>query len=256
MFLERLGWAGAHLTVAAADLWIDPLEDVTPFAAFLGSPRLPLPPVNPNGAHGVVLLTHAHRDHFDPLAIRRCLAPGAAVWCHPEVAAEVSAAGLPSRPVTLWHRELAAPGMYVTPVPAVDYRGDPQVSWLVDDGSSAVLHGGDTMWHGWWYRIRELAPPMAAALLPVNGVLVRKPGVRPTGRPATLTPEEAVAAADVLEAACLIPIHFGVFHNPPGYAEQPDIRPRLERAARERSIRLRFREPGTYLELSAGVPVA
>jgi L-ascorbate metabolism protein UlaG (beta-lactamase superfamily) len=155
--------------------------------------------------------------------------------------------------VAAWERVGVAPGVFATAVPAVDYRGDPQVSWIVDDGDRAVFHGGDTMWHGWWYRVRDSAPPVAAALLPVSGVMVRKPGFRPTGRPATLTPEEAVAATDLLEAECLVPIHFEAFHHPPAYAEQPDIRPRLERAARERGVRLRFRDPGTSLALPLGV---
>jgi len=255
MRLERLGWAAARITVGDADLWIDPLEDVSPVAPLMGAPRSPLPPVNRGGTQGTVLVTHAHRDHFDPVAIGQCLAPDAAVWCLPEVAAAAASAGLTARSVTEWERLPVAPGLFVTAVPAVDYRGDPQVSWIVDDGVRSLFHGGDTMWHGWWYRVRDVAPPVAAALLPVNGVLVQKPGFRPTGRPATLTPEEAVAATDLLEAGCLVPIHFAAFHNPPAYAEQPDIRPRLERAARERGVRLRDREPGTTMELPFGVAV-
>lgn len=52
-----------------------------------------------------------------------------------------------------------------------------------------------------------------------------------SGQPICLTPEQAVAAATVLGAGKLVPIHYGTMHYPPIYKETPDIAARLAAAA-------------------------
>lgn len=90
---RHLAWAGVELRWGGQRILVDPLEDTTRLAGFLGAPRGavrladPLPDVRTD-----VLLTHLHADHFDPSAIVRHLGGGGRVWC-PAAAADVVAAG-------------------------------------------------------------------------------------------------------------------------------------------------------------------
>jgi L-ascorbate metabolism protein UlaG (beta-lactamase superfamily) len=81
-------------------------------------------------------------------------------------------------------------------------------------------------------------------MLPVNGVVARFPGIEPSHLPATLTPEQAVAAARLLKAAVLCPMHYGQFNNPPVYTEQDDIETRLERSASAECVEIAFARDG------------
>src|SRR5256885_673325 len=67
----------------------------------------------------------------------------------------------------------------VTAVPAVDGSGDPQVSWLIEVDGKRVLHLGDTMWHGWWWRISERYGPPDILLAPINGARLNLPHRQP-----------------------------------------------------------------------------
>ena len=63
----------------------------------------------------------------------------------------------------------------VTALPAADGTGDPQVSWAVEAGGRRIVHGGDTMFHGWWWRAAQAAGPFDAAFLPINGAVLTSP---------------------------------------------------------------------------------
>jgi L-ascorbate metabolism protein UlaG (beta-lactamase superfamily) len=91
--------------------------------------------------------------------------------------------------------------------------------------------------------------PFDAVLLPVNGAVVELPGMTPSGQPITLTPEQAVAAAKVLNAARLVPIHWRTVHNPPGYRETPDAGARLAEAAAAEGVQLAVLNNGELIEL-------
>jgi Beta-lactamase superfamily domain len=124
----------------------------------------------------------------------------------------------------------------LTPVPSHDWRGDDQVAWIIEADDRRVIHCGDTIWHGHWYEIARRFAPIDIALLPINGVVVQLDGFTPTEVPATLTPEQAVEAAIVLQARVACAIHHGLFHNPPLYTEQDDAVERFAAAARRRGI--------------------
>src|SRR5436305_2908740 len=73
MRIRRLGWAGIELEADGQTALIDPLQDVTPLADFVGEPRDALPAPTPGAS--VALVTHLHSDHCDPPAIAAALAP-------------------------------------------------------------------------------------------------------------------------------------------------------------------------------------
>jgi L-ascorbate metabolism protein UlaG (beta-lactamase superfamily) len=239
--IQRLAWAGIRLQLPGATLFIDPLVDPAAWGTALADTLVPVK--DPVG-DASVLVTHLHPDHFDAMAVADALANGGTL-AHP--------AGTQPRPVPpaarlrpspMWEPQLLG-DFTATPVPASDGYGDHQVSWVVSAGGRRIFHGGDTLWHGHWWRIGRQLGPFDAAFLPVNGARFgwRKPV---SGQPGVLTPEQAVAAARILGAATVVPIHYGI-RGVEEYTEVEDALGRLTVAAREAAIDVQVLAPGAWV---------
>src|SRR5690606_8657316 len=223
--VQRLAWAGIRLQLPNATLFLDPL--INP-KVWDGSLKDPIIAVDASGGDSLVLATRRRPDHFGPTAVAAALKT---------VGTFVHAAGTSVHPLPDNVRERISPpwepqllgDCTATPVPAVDGYGDHQVSWVVSGGGRRILHGGDTLWHGEWWRIGRQYGPFDAVFLPINGARFswRKPA---SDDSAVLTPEQAVSAATILGAKILVPIHYGVV-GAEGYAEVDDALGRLMRAA-------------------------
>jgi L-ascorbate metabolism protein UlaG (beta-lactamase superfamily) len=84
-------------------------------------------------------------------------------------------------------------------VPAVDGFGDLQHSWVIDCDEKRVIHAGDTLFHGYWWSIRQRYGPFEIAFVPICGAIVDFPHMQPPSPlPVVMTPEEAVVAAHLL----------------------------------------------------------
>jgi len=240
--IQRLAWAGVRLQLPQATLYIDPLINAEAWGKAL-SDRLIA--VNDSVGDSAVLITHAHPDHFDPLAAADALRNGGVL------AFPVGTQPLPLpprarvRPSPLWEPQLIG-DFTATPVPASDGYGDTQVSWVVSAGGRRIFHGGDTLWHGHWWRIGRQFGPFDAAFLPINGARFgwRQPV---SGQPGVLTPEQAVAAATILGARTLVPIHYGIT-GMKVYTEVDQPLARLREAAAEKSVAVQAVAPGDWVE--------
>ncbi len=238
---RSLGWAGVELTAGDATILIDPLDDPGAVFAALGDgaeaivePEV-VAPARP-GAAIAGLLTHLHRDHADAAALAAGLAAGAPVLepgtgggdALEELALaqadhELNAAGLERCRVAAWDTARLGP-FAVTALPAVDGTGDPQVSWLVEAEGTRVVHLGDTLFHGYWWRIALRAGPIDAAFVPINGSVLDFPHRRPpSSLPGVMDPEQAAEAVGLLGAGVAVPMHYGAYEGGPWYrpAEQP-----------------------------------
>ena len=267
MRLRWLGWAGVELEAGDATVVLDPLADAAAVFAPLGErvAAVPLPHVVAPGAGRAVagLVTHLHRDHADAAALAAALAPGAPVLGPPsgdgegleEIALakaehELAAAGLTLRRLGPWESATAGP-FALTALPAVDGTGDPQVSWLVEAGGVRVLHLGDTMMHGYWWRIALRHGPFDAVLAPVNGAVVGFPHRRPPSPgPIVLDPEQAAVAAEILGVRLAIPIHAEGYEIDGIYAPVKDAARRFATAAADRGVATRTLEPGEAVDLT------
>jgi L-ascorbate metabolism protein UlaG (beta-lactamase superfamily) len=258
MHITTLGWAGIQIDHDGHRLVIDAFADPGPFEAFLTAPMEELT-VASEGPVDAALLTHLHRDHADAVTLAKVLRPGAPIL-GPE-----RSGGLCDEATLGPEAELAAAGLEltragegfstnlgpfeVTAVFAVDGLGDPQVSWIVAAGGQRILHGGDTVWHGAWWRIAKQYGPIDIAFLPANGARIDFPWLQPaTDMPAALTPEQAVEAARALGATELVAIHHSALDH-----EDYD-RPRRDAAtavaaAAERGIATRAAVPGEEIVL-------
>jgi L-ascorbate metabolism protein UlaG (beta-lactamase superfamily) len=274
MRVRWLGWAGVEIEAEGATLVIDPLADPGATFAALGEDVLitvQLPAVVATESPGTAvagLVSHLHRDHTDAGALAGALAPDAIVhepvWpsgadaenlAVAQANAELERAGLGRRAVEVWERAEVGP-FAITALPAVDGLGDPQVSWLVEAEGQRLLHLGDTIFHGYWWRMARRHGPFDVVLAPINGARVDFPHLQPPSPlTAAMEPEQAAIAGELLGARALIPIHYD------GYAIDPWYRPvsgslaRFEAAASERVYGSHVLEPGESLE-PAGVESA
>jgi L-ascorbate metabolism protein UlaG (beta-lactamase superfamily) len=259
MNITTLGWAGIQIDHDDHRLVIDAFADPGPFEAFLTAPMGELT-VAPEGPVDAALLTHLHRDHADAVTLAKVLKPGAPVlgpergggFCDeatlgPE--AELAAAGIELTRVGEGFSMTLGP-FEVTAVFAVDGLGDPQVSWIVAAGDSRILHGGDTVWHGAWWRIAKRHGPIDVAFLPANGARIDFPWLQPAAdAPAALTPEQAVEAARALGAGELVAIHHTALEHPDYYRPRRDVAEAIAGLAAERGVRARAAAPGEGISL-------
>lgn len=259
MRIRYLGWAGLEIEAEGETAVLDVLQDTGPLARFIGDPRTPLHAPEAGRAR-VALVTHLHSDHADPRAIRRALAPdGVLLRPAPAVGEGLETAGtavaeaglarlaVPARVVAPWQTVRA--GVFeLTAVPAVDGLGDPQIGWVVAANGRRIVAYGDTLFHGHWWLTRTRLGPFDAAFLPVNGAVVDFPHRRPPSPVAAdMTPEQAAAAASLLQPRVAVAVHYGTFHNPPTYAEVARPAETFVQAAAVEGIGACVLEPGEWL---------
>ncbi len=148
----------------------------------------------------------------------------------------------------LWETTTIGP-FTIAAVPAVDALGDPQVSWAVEADGIRVIHLGDTMHHGYWWRAAHRYGPFDAVLTPINGPTVCFPHCQPPSPyPSALDARHAAVAARLLQARTAIPIHYDGFHAEGFYTTRPDELARFLDAATGEPYEVRT--PGLGEELS------
>jgi L-ascorbate metabolism protein UlaG (beta-lactamase superfamily) len=261
MRIRWLGWAGVEIDEEDERIVVDPLQDVRAVFAALGDRAggMAAPSVtDPEPGAVAGLVTHLHRDHADAAALAAALSPGAAVHepkgyggttieqlAIAQADQELTAFRLRRSPTAVWTSVTAGP-FTLTALPAVDGTGDPQVSWLIEAGEKRVLHLGDTMFHGWWWRITERFGAPDVVLAPINGARLTFPHRRPPSPlPGAMDPEQAALAAELLRADQLVPIHYGGYELHGIYEPTPDALERLKSA----SGRVRTMQLGESLEI-------
>ena len=248
--VQRLSWAGIRVVLGNTSLVLDAWTNT---AAWDGLWTEPVAPVESDYKSRIALITNVLNDHFDPVAVRAAIGPRGAVICHDAVAPLVAGEGFRTRPVKLYEPLIVGdsdgPDLTIAAVPSVDGFGEDQVMWIVTGGGRRILHAGDAMWNGMWLKFGRQYGPFDAVFLPINGLLfnVRKPY---SGIPATLTPEQAVAAALLLNAKRICPIHYGI-SDPGYYLEHPHALETFLTSAREHGIATEVLKPGEWMSWQA-----
>lgn len=257
---RRLGWAGVEIEYDGQTLVIDYIRDTSPLVPLRG-PDEPFPLSLHQGLAAGALLTHLHADHADPGAIAQALQTGAPVFrparaigvqqdleltLHAET--EFVKYDLATEVVGEWEERSAGP-FQVYSAPAVDGFGDLQISWIVEFGKHRIIHAGDTMFHGFWWRIANKYGPFDVAFLPINGAVVEFPFLQPASTlEAVMTPEQAALAAHILNAKSVVPIHYQSLHKPPMYIETSNAVERLSAKLSGFNIPMIPLKPGEWFE--------
>ncbi len=237
MILKKLPWAGVLLETKTCKVLIDPLGSEAASHEVMGMPLEELPDLANFSEVSLILITHVHPDHFDPQSIREAFGPDIPILLPEESADFARKAGF-SRVVGMGVGSRYAHGeVVVVATHTVDGFGTPQVAWLVEADGQKIIHCGDTLWHGYWWKIVKQHGPINAACLPVNGPVLQYPGLhKQSEREAAMSPEQAVEAAYLLDVKTLVPIHYGTYHNPPYYIEAEQVVERVMAAAEKRGV--------------------
>jgi L-ascorbate metabolism protein UlaG (beta-lactamase superfamily) len=203
-----------------------------------------------------------HSDHADIAALERVLCDGApvlrpqpATGSSEEIAfveateAALAKSGLKAKVLDPWETLEVGP-FEISALPAVDGFGDPQVSWVVAAEGRRILHAGDTLFHGWWWLAASRCGPFDVAFLPAGGAIVNlAPRQPPSPLPAGMDPVQAAAAAKLLSADLVVPIHYGPLHETANYVQADDPAGSLETAARELGVGAHVLRPGESISL-------
>jgi L-ascorbate metabolism protein UlaG (beta-lactamase superfamily) len=210
--LEWLGHSGFRIRTREAVVYIDPYR------------------VKDGPKADLILITHAHYDHFSPQDVERLSHEGTWLVGPPAVAERVSGQVVSIAPGEALERDLAR-GVEVAAVAA--YNTSKR------DASGNVFHPREAGWVGYEIGIRgervyhsgdtDVIPEMDTvagvdvALLPVSGVYV-------------MTPGEAAEAARRIQPGVAVPMHWGEHigsrEDAEAFAERAPVDVRiLERAA-------------------------
>lgn len=108
------------------------------------------------------------------------------------------------------------------------------------------MHGGDTLWHNQFWSLGAHYQSFDAVFLLINGVAVHLPHLAFSPVPASLTPLQAVSAAQLLHARQLCPIHYGLT-IPGSYEEYPATLAETQRLAAELGVPLSVLDNGQEL---------
>lgn len=155
----------------------------------------------------LILITHAHDDHFQPDEIARLSAAGAKIVAPHDVAAEISGDVTPVAPGE--SHEIA--GVRFTTVPAYNTaeerlemhpKANRWVGYVLELPGGAYYHAGDTD------HVPELDDVKAdVAFLPIGGTY-------------TMDAEEAAGLARSIDPRMAVPMHFGFVVGSPSDAER------------------------------------
>jgi L-ascorbate metabolism protein UlaG (beta-lactamase superfamily) len=255
LLVKRLSWAGMLIQSGETVIMVDPLGNTPkgqdkPLAARLGKALEPFIMFDQLPKPTAIAITHVHPDHFDPESIQTAFGPNIPVLVPIESVEIVRKTGLNNVIGTSVGDTVTYGEMKVTAVQSADGFGTPQVAWIIEGEGQKIIHCGDTLWHGYWWRITREFGPLNVACLPINGAVLRVYGLSVQSElHACMTPEEAVEAAKILGVGNLIPIHFGMFNNPPYYIETPNVIERLQNRANERGVNVCLLYPGESIEL-------
>ncbi|MDL2261041.1 MBL fold metallo-hydrolase [Methanimicrococcus sp. OttesenSCG-928-J09] len=79
-------------------------------------------------------------------------------------------------------------------------------SFIIQSNDKTIYFGGDTAWGNHFEEIAELFPSIDYAIMPIGAYTPRS-----IAGSAHISPEEAVKAAEILNAKHLIPMHYGTY---------------------------------------------
>lgn len=194
-----------------------------------------LPPI-----HGI-LISHNHYDHLDLPTLRLAAHHSPVVFCPLGLQRIVRSAGFHEvRELDWWHshawgtlRIHSVPAQHFSSRTPFDRNRTLWCGWVMEATAGNIYYAGDTGFGGFFAAIAERFAPVRLALLPIGAY-------EPEWfmGPIHMTPEQAIEARAILDAAVAVPIHYGTF----SLADDSEVDPldRLRRALEHRSDAARF----------------
>jgi len=222
------------------------------------APGLPLGAVPPDS---VAVLSHNHYDHLDRWTLARL--PKTIAWLVPlGVGGYVRRCGFTAVRELDWWRSAEIAGWRFTFVPTQHWSrrlSQPENTtlwggWLIETGRTRLLFGGDSAWFDGFAALGRRLGRLDAALLSIGAYEPRW-----FMRIAHMSPEEALAALRALDAATLLPMHWGTFDLADEAVDEPprELRRLLELPEHAPlASRVRILDVGETTTVSGASPIA
>lgn len=147
---SKASLGGIRIELGNFAVVIDPLYH---FPAKLGEPNELFFPLESFGPATAVLITHQHADHFDPQGIISAYGADVPVFVPKEIVNIAITSGLNHVTGAAIGETFTAQPFTIIAAQSVDGSGDPQVSWIVRGDGKQIIHAGDTLWHGYWWKL-------------------------------------------------------------------------------------------------------
>ncbi len=217
----RITWIGhstALIQLDGLNFLTDPIWSPVAGVGPLGARRISAPGIRFEDLPPLdgVLVSHDHYDHLDLKTLRRLAqGHGCPVFVPLGNGALMKEAGFTQvLELDWWEHAVVVPGVRVRALPA--RHGSQRRPWSenrtlwcgfsIEGPSGRVFFAGDTGFGPHFAQIRQVCGPFRAALLPIG---CYEP--RAFMAPIHLSPREALEVAPLLDAAAVIPIHYGTF---------------------------------------------
>lgn len=222
-YLVWLGHASFLVRLGSSTILIDPVLGNLPFLS-----RKAALPIAAETLKGInyILISHAHRDHFDVKSLKVLLQnnPGVELLGPMRMGSLFSDLGAaPTHQEAAWYQryETKAPFQCIF-LPAIHWhrRGLLDLnkilwgSFYLSDGTTSLYFAGDTAYQKHFNTIEAALGPVDVCLMPVGAY---KPEFLMEG--SHLSPTQAVQAFNQLKGKVMIPMHYGTFNlsdEPPG----------------------------------------
>lgn len=198
------------------------------------------------GALDVLLITHEHPDHEDPLALDRLDKRAAVFVADDAQRSRLRQLGFALVEVLRPWQSARVGALQVHAVPAL--HDVYEIGYVLQAPGASVYFAGDTALHPHVDAIKERFAP-TAAILPVDGTRFR------AGQQWVLDPEQAASVALQLGVRCVMPTHHELYYSDPVLnlllAEQSEPVTRLRRAAkRAPNLQVLTPHPGQVIAFS------
>ncbi|AZB10939.1 MBL fold metallo-hydrolase [Chryseobacterium sp. G0162] len=223
MEIQKLNWAGIKLISQGKTVLMDAVEDFSYYKPVLGEAVDEVISFTDEIEADYILFTHMHLDHFDKSVVEKCLKKNGKLIVYSGLESVVRKIMGDIEMVVLNLNEVFTENSITfKPVFAMDGVGEIQSSWIVEDATTKIFHGGDTIWHNQFWKLGKENENIEYAFLPANGVVVNFEiiGLEYSPVPASLNLKEAFSAAHLLHAKKLVPIHYGLFSHEKCYIPQ------------------------------------
>lgn len=223
MEIQKLNWAGIKLISNNKIILIDAVEDFSYYKPVLGEAVDEVIRFTDEVEADYILFTHMHLDHFDKSVVKKCLKKEGKLIVYSGLESVVrKVMGDIDMVVLNLNEAFTENSITFKPVFAMDGVGEIQSSWIVEDATTKIFHGGDTIWHNQFWKLGKENENIDYAFLPANGVVVNFEiiGLEYSPVPASLNLKEAFVAAHLLHAKKLVPIHYGLFSHEKFYIPQ------------------------------------
>ena len=252
----RVTWFGHSSVLVELDgtrILVDPVwSDRCSPSPLVGPKRLHEVPVALADlpAVDVVVISHDHYDHLDMTSIKELARGTAARFAVPlGVGAHLEAWGVDASRIDEldWDEETTVAGVRIVCTPAQHFSGrglrdrDRTLwsSWVMTTDTHRVFYTGDGGYFDGFAEIGAAYGPFDVALVQVGAYGDAWPDIH-------MTPEEGVATAADVQAALVVPVHWGTFRLAPHPWGEPIDR--LWAEAKARDVQIVVPRPGERID--------